>query len=409
MPLLDVTLDCKGAPTLELAQQRYVPVGVTASASEPWVFPACFNVGDGQKSREVCAVVREAKQTLALGTGACPQWVVANRSGIGYYLPRLSPALYDALPKGERVLNGADYDPLLGDLSILARGGAVRYDVALRVAARQASNADSRAAMRAYALADAVPDALVDAANRPRYAAWIRHNFGDRARALGWLPRKGETADVLRLRERAVTTVAVRGQDVALARKAQQLAQRWVVHRSAIPPGTRRMVLVDRRAHVRQGRGRSYSRRSSRSRARPRTRTSARMRTARSAPSPTRRCSTGRWPRCSRATRAPATRSPRSSRRSATTRRAASHSRGLPVTAMRRCRACPARCRRRSPPGPTTRARRASAPCSSRRSRRALANAEGGARRYKVALERIDQCIALRRAQQGQFNAFLAR
>lgn len=244
LPLLDVSLDCKGAPTLELAQRRFLPVGTSAPDGEPWVFPACFDVGDGQRSREICTVVRGPAQKLALPSGACPQWVVANRSGIGYYLPRLSPALYDALPKGDRALAGADWSPLLGDLGILARGGAVRYDVALRVAARQANSADPRAASGAFLLADAVPAGLVEPANKARFAAWIRSHYGDRARALGWLPQKGESPDILRLRERAVTLVAIRGQDAALARKAQQLAQRWIVHRSAIPPESRRMILV---------------------------------------------------------------------------------------------------------------------------------------------------------------------
>jgi alanyl aminopeptidase len=244
VPLLDVALDCKGAPALEIAQQRFVPVGVAASPAEPWTFPACFDVGDAKASRQVCTVVREAKQVVPLPAGACPQWVVANRSGGGYYLPRLSPALYDALPKADRLLSGADYDPLLGDLAILARGGAVRYDIALRVAGRQANSGDTRVARRAYELADAVPAAMVDPANKARYAALIRRDFGDRARALGWLPQKGESAEVLRLRVHAVSLVAIRGEDAALARKAQQLAQRWVVHRSAIPPESRRLVLV---------------------------------------------------------------------------------------------------------------------------------------------------------------------
>ena len=37
------------------------------------------------------------------------------------------------------------------------------------------------------------------------------------------------------------------------------------------------------------------------------------------------------------------------------------------------------------------------------------AGVEGGARRYNAALQRIDQCIALRGAQQASFNAALAR
>ena len=57
----------------------------------------------------------------------------------------LAKHMRDALPKADRLLNGADYDPLLGDLAILARGGAVRYDVALRVAVTRHDAAVRRA------------------------------------------------------------------------------------------------------------------------------------------------------------------------------------------------------------------------------------------------------------------------
>ena len=248
VPLLDVALDCTAAPSLLLTQQRFVP-GRAGAAKDTagggkWVFPACFEYGDAAKGREACTLVRDEKQVVPLPASACPQWVIANRSGIGYYLPRLSPALYGALPKADRVLAAHDYEALLGDLEVLSRGGAVGYPTTLAIAARQATSTDARVARRAYGIADGVPAALVDPANAPRYAAWIRHHFGDRARALGWLPRKGEAVEVARLRHVALPAVAVRGQDVALARKAQQLAQRWIEHRSAIPPDSRRLILV---------------------------------------------------------------------------------------------------------------------------------------------------------------------
>ena len=85
---------------------------------------------------------------------------------------------------------------------------------------------------------------VFDAEGEARYAAWIRRYFGERARALGWLPQRGEAAEVQRLREDALPFVAVRGQDAALSRKVQQLAQRWLEHRGAIPPSSRRTLLV---------------------------------------------------------------------------------------------------------------------------------------------------------------------
>ena len=244
VPLLDVALDCTGPPSLKLAQQRYLPAGQPPQPAQHWTFPACFEFGDTVKGRQSCVLVHERAQVVTLPTAVCPQWVVANRSGIGYYLPRLSPALYASLPKAERVLAPADFDPILGDLQLLATSGMVPYRDVLPLAARQSASTDVRVARRAYDLAGGVPEAMIDPQNIAKYAAWIRHHFGDRARALGWLPRPGETPEALRLRETAVPLVADRGADAALSRKAQQLAQRWLVHRSAIAPESRRIVLV---------------------------------------------------------------------------------------------------------------------------------------------------------------------
>ncbi|MFO1322442.1 MAG: M1 family aminopeptidase [Burkholderiales bacterium] len=256
VPLLDVALDCTGAPSLKLSQQRFVVAGADGKPAGPWMFPACFDFGDAAKGRQMCTLVRDPSQVVPLPTTACPQWVVANRSGIGYYLPRLTPALYAAMPKAERALPAADFDAILSDLSMLAQGGAVGFVDVLPLAVRQSGSVDARAARRAYDLAAAVPRAMVDAANEGRYAAYIRHNFGDRARSLGWTPRAGESPDVLRLREAAVPLVADRGQDAALARKAVQLAQRWLTHRSALRPDARRIVLIG----AARGAGRDASR-----------------------------------------------------------------------------------------------------------------------------------------------------
>ncbi len=243
VPLLDVALNCTEAPSLVLGQQRFVPAGDATATSATWTFPACFDVGEGNHNRQVCTVVREAREMVPLG-GACPQWVVANRDGLGYYLPRLSPALLAALPRADRALAGNDYASLLADADLLARAGALDYPLVLGIAARQAAAPDASVARRAYAVAAAVPRGVFDGDGETRYAAWVRRHFGDRARALGWLPRQGEAADVQRLREEAVPLVAMRGQDAALARKARQHVERWLDHRSAIPPPSRRMLLV---------------------------------------------------------------------------------------------------------------------------------------------------------------------
>ena len=245
VPLLDVRLDCSGAPALELTQQRFAPAGAAAAgAAERWVFPACFEHGDATKGRRTCALVRDAVQRIPLDTPACPQWVVANRSGLGYYLPRLSPQLYAALPRAAKVLGDADYEPLLADIDVLARSGVVGYQDALPLAARQAGNRNGRVARRAYEIAEGMPRELVAPASADKYAAWLRTQFGPRAHHVGWLPRKSDEPDVARLREVALPLLADAGEDPALAREARRLARRWLGDRSAVPPQVRRIVLA---------------------------------------------------------------------------------------------------------------------------------------------------------------------
>ena len=107
VPLLDVALDCSGKPALKLAQRRLLPPGAPADETR-WTFPACFDIGDGKAhDHRMHGGARGAADAAAAGA-ACPQWVVANRSGSGYFLPRLTPALYAALPKAERSLTRND-------------------------------------------------------------------------------------------------------------------------------------------------------------------------------------------------------------------------------------------------------------------------------------------------------------
>ena len=129
VPLLDVSLDCGEAPALHVAQTRFRPAGAPSGTAEHWVFPACFEYGDGATGRAQCTLIREARQTIALPAGACPKWVVANRSGIGYFLPRSTPNCTRRC-RAEWVLAPADHEPLLRDLELLAGTGRVDYPIA---------------------------------------------------------------------------------------------------------------------------------------------------------------------------------------------------------------------------------------------------------------------------------------
>jgi alanyl aminopeptidase len=243
VPKLAIALDCSNMPRLTLRQSRFVPYGSTAEAQQRWVFPACFQYGDAKQGKTQCTLVRDEASELRLDTAACPEWVIGNRAGIGYFLPALDAALYAAVPKAARVLGPMDWVPLLADTNTLARGAAVPLPDALALAALAARQRDPRVYEEALAIAMDVPRAAARGADGVRYAAWVRTQFGPRARALGWRPKAREDSDTQRLRRSLVPFVADRGADAALAREARTLAARWPEDPRAVPPDVRAELL----------------------------------------------------------------------------------------------------------------------------------------------------------------------
>ena len=90
-PLIDLSLECSGAPALALSQQRFRPAG-SAAADAQWMTPACFRYPMNGKVAQQCAEVRNGSQEIALSEAAeCPAWAMGNAQGAGHYVTR-----YDA-------------------------------------------------------------------------------------------------------------------------------------------------------------------------------------------------------------------------------------------------------------------------------------------------------------------------
>ncbi len=99
VPFVQVDLDCTGkTPALDLQQQRYLPLGSTASAAQTWGIPMCVRYADGQQVREQCGIVNGAQSRLELSQAtSCPAWVMPNAHGAGYYRFALAPPLQQSL------------------------------------------------------------------------------------------------------------------------------------------------------------------------------------------------------------------------------------------------------------------------------------------------------------------------
>jgi alanyl aminopeptidase len=247
IPLVSVALRCTaGAPPIvELRQQRYRPAGgqaageqaasQPASAEQRWRFPVCIRYPVGSASARDCTLVDDATAELPLthATG-CPAWVMPNADAVGYHRTAFEGDLMQRLTTHLGELSAAERFGLVDDVEALVAAGRMPAGDALALVAPLARDADRHVVAAAIDIAEQA-GAMMDAADRPRYQRFVRKVFGGRARALGWASKPGDTEATRLLRANLVGFVADAGQDPALLAGAAQLAWAWLDDHHAAP------------------------------------------------------------------------------------------------------------------------------------------------------------------------------
>ena len=235
VPLVTAELLCAGgAPKLLLSQKRFLPTGSTGSTKETWQVPLCARAGD-PGAATTCTLLTEPTGSLAL-PGACPARVLAN-AGDGYYRVLYKGSLLGkVLADGGKHLTTSERIATLSDVAALARSGDVPMATALALVPAFASDPDRPVVEAVQRIAAAPRDLLVADGMRPRYRRFVSDAFGARAKALGWIPRKGEDEDTQLLRASLVPFAANEGDEPALVAEAGSFAKAWVKDRKAVDP-----------------------------------------------------------------------------------------------------------------------------------------------------------------------------
>ena len=136
MPLLQVRAQCDGgAPRLLIAQQRYLPVGSTVAAGGEWVVPVCLRYGDAGGLHTQCNLVSGREAVLPLETKTCPDFVMPNADGAGYYRFSLDAKGQAALQANFDKLNEFEQRAFADSITAAYAAGAIDTPAFLRAAA----------------------------------------------------------------------------------------------------------------------------------------------------------------------------------------------------------------------------------------------------------------------------------
>lgn len=99
VPVLDVALNCADQQPVgaSFSQTRYRPLGSEIDPDTSWSIPVCVRYAQGEDSAEQCAIITRDNPVISLDSESCPDWLMPNANGSGYYRWRLGDEQWQAL------------------------------------------------------------------------------------------------------------------------------------------------------------------------------------------------------------------------------------------------------------------------------------------------------------------------
>lgn len=244
VPLVSVSLQCTGkSAALKVSQRRLRPAGSLANEME-WTTPACFRYASNGKIETQCAEIGSLPRNVPLTNAkTCPDWVLGNANGVGYYVTRYDTALEKKLAKSASRLPDHEATAMVSDATLLSESGLMPVDAALDWAAagiRHASPVVQRAGVE---LLKAQRDTWLSAKQGKRKQQIIAQDLQPLARKVGWLTRPGENDRVTALRTVLLPYAAETDKEPMLRQQARELALKWLDNHESVPASDIEAVL----------------------------------------------------------------------------------------------------------------------------------------------------------------------
>lgn len=242
VPLIAASLDCSDAasPRLALRQSRYLPIGSRASAAQIWQVPVCARYRSAGEERTSCTVLSAAEGSLSLEGGVCPEWVMPNAQGNGYYrwtldetgLARLRPSVRArGAPDPLAALTVRERISIADSIRAGFAAGTVSFSAALEALEPFASSNERFIATAPIEILQFARDHLAQSeTEHAAFRAYAQRLYRDPLRRLGWGPRRGVTEDgeVRLLRAAILTFLALIAEDPAVRREAQSRGRAYL-------------------------------------------------------------------------------------------------------------------------------------------------------------------------------------
>ena len=207
VPFVKVDVACgAGKPALVISQERYLPIGSTASRDQTWGIPLTVRYADaaGVHEQKTLVTGKQTRMELRDAT-SCPAWVMPNAHGAGYYRFALTPKLQQALSGAFAQLDERE-QRMVADSVVAAYGAGALTPSQLLEALPQFASANVRQTVTAgmYSTEWMAEHLLGSDAERKAFHAKVAAIYRPRLDRLGLSPKAGEPDDDALLRSSLV-------------------------------------------------------------------------------------------------------------------------------------------------------------------------------------------------------------
>lgn len=184
LPLLQTELICEddGAPTVEITQSRYAPLGSEIDPDMEWIVPVCVAHGGEDGRGQTCALAQEETSTIELETDSCPAWIMPNANGGSYYRFAMPAEQWDALIENFGDLTAAEALMAVDSATAAFEGGEADAASALEIIQAAGMSDDPDIAGAPLGALSGYKNTLTEEDSDARQAlqAWMLELYGDR-------------------------------------------------------------------------------------------------------------------------------------------------------------------------------------------------------------------------------------
>jgi alanyl aminopeptidase len=224
VPYLETERICDAEGSrLRVAQSRYRRPGAPSQEQALWQVPVCARYGVDGETRERCALVAEREGAVPLEADVCPDWVMPNAEGAGYYRWRQTDAdgrrLLDA---GWSSLSDLERIALASNVNAAFDAGVIGPEAAFSAARRFASDPQRAVAEQPLVLLTYITDYLLEEEARPQARRFAASLYAQLARSLGFEAADEDDGDTRLLRAAILGHLALVARDAEVRREFER-------------------------------------------------------------------------------------------------------------------------------------------------------------------------------------------